>query len=340
MTIMHRVRWLAHGMILSAMFVMILSAMLIARAFAEDKTTSAPSVAAIPNRYWVDAAFFSCMPGEELKSYRGYGSGGAAPNATLGFGASMSNVQCDVEIVCKLKSKRFVATVNVKPGAKDQVTKQQSTEIDLTDLLPKTLEISRAADGRVLRLNLTPKIDVPPTPAQFSARDLKLESWSFPSSPVVLNNQDYLGDLSMSSGALAWCEIPGLAKIEFSLLHIKDAKVMGSLKDGIVTIANDDGTQLQISNVKNGEYQETLPGGPYQVWVRWQKPTYRVEEYRKMIQAQIAKLKESVKNEDLTLPSGAIERLEKSAKSDRPTMISFGVSYVAPSDVVKNDARK
>ena len=37
---------------------------------------------------------------------------------------------------------------------------------------------------------------------------------------------------------------------------------------------------LRITNVKNGANAVVLPGGPYVVWVRWNKPTQSLEEYR------------------------------------------------------------
>ena len=54
-----------------------------------------------------------------------------------------------------------------------------------------------------------------------------------------------------------------------------------------------------------------LASGPYRVWVRWNKPTKSVEEFRNAIKTQIATLKELNKAAISSLPPGSLERLEK-----------------------------
>jgi len=81
-----------------------------------------------------------------------------------------------------------------------------------------------------------------------------------------------------------------------------------------------------------------LAGGPYQIWVRWKKPTQTVEEFRETLKKQIAEIKERVKNDELSLPPGSLERLEKMSESGRAGLLSFGVSQVEPNDLA--DAKK
>ena len=45
---------------------------------------------------------------------------------------------------------------------------------------------------------------------------------------------------------------------------------MGNLKDGRIQIRSEDGQSLDIYGVRNGIHEIQLPGGPYEVWVRWQ----------------------------------------------------------------------
>ncbi len=287
-------------------------------------------------QYWADATLYSLQPGLEMATYRSTGGGGVGPGGTLTTGVADKKRRFEVSVAGKLKAHRFVATVYVTPAKEDTHTPAQSIEYDLSDITPRSLEIARDEDGRVYRLNLTPRIIVRPRPKQFKVSDLQLESWSFPESPVLLNDQDYIGQLGMSSGTLAWCDIPGLAKIEFSLLHLKNAAPIGSLKDGVINIAHENGTTLTISNVKNGIDQELLNGGPYRVWVRWNKSTESVEEYHKSLKAQIAMLKERVKNGE-SLRRGSLERLEKMSESDRIGLMSNGLRQVKPDDLADPD---
>lgn len=287
-------------------------------------------------QYWVDVALFSLKPGEELATYSGGATGGTTPNGTYGTGIANQSRQFDLSVTGMLKAQRFVAVVEVTPDKKDAHTQAQEIEYDLTDMKPRSVEIARDDDGRVYRLNLTPRIKIYPKPKQFSVRDLQLEGWSFlPTSPVILNDQDHIGELSMGAGLpLASCDIPGVAKIEFSLLHLKDSLPLGTLNDGVINIAHKSGTTIRILNVKNGVNEEVLAGGPYQVWVRWNKPTQSIEEYRKTMKDVIAGLKERVKNGE-SLPAGSLERLEKQSESDRIHIMEFAGRQIEPDDLVE-----
>jgi len=320
-----RQRYLSASLLLAIITLATCGSMLFAE---ESKTEDRYS-----RQFWADARIYSLLPGEELASFRGDSNGGGVgPGGTLGLGISSKQRQFNVEIVAKRKAQRFLAHVTVRPDEEDMGTRAQEIDYDLTDLNPQSLELARDEDGRVYRLSLVPRIIQNPKPWQFKAEDLRLEYWSFPSSPVILNDQDYIGRLSMSSGPIAWCDIPGLAKIEFSLLHLKDAKPMGTLEKGVINIAHE-GTTLRISDVKNGVNTEALTGGPYQVWVRWAEPTQTVEEYRQSLKQQIASLKERVKNDELTLPLGTLKRLEQMSESNRIGLIGSGLRGVEDGDL-------
>lgn len=301
--------------------------------FGEEPT----SEDALSRTYFADANLFSLQPDKEMATYRSHSGGSVGPNATLGLEVADKERRFKVSVIGKLKAQRFLAIVTVTPSKEDIRTRSRETEYDLSDLNPRSLEIARDDDGRVYRLNLIPRIVEVAKPRQFKAVDFRLEYWNFPSSPVVVNDQDYFGQLNMSRGPLAWCDIPGLAKIEFSLLHLKDASPLGTLEDGVIKIAHDD-TTMRISNVKNGVSGvngEVLTGGPYRVWVRWNKPTQSVEEFRKSIKTQIVSLKERVRSGDLSLPAGSLERLEKLSESDRISLTSFGLRQVDSDDLEK-----
>jgi hypothetical protein len=292
---------------------------------------------AFVRQYWADARIFSFRPGDELVSYRSSPSGDVEPNGTLILGGGDKQRHFNVRIIGKLKAHRFLVNVTVEPTEEDARTKAQEINYDLSDLDPRSLEIARDEDGRVYRLSLVPRILEKTAPKQFKATDLQFECWSFPSSPVIVNDQDYIGRLAMSGGPIAWCDIPGLAKVEFSLLHLKDALPLGTLENGVIDIAHENGTTLRISYVKNGVNPEVLAGGPYRVWVRWGKPTQSIEEYRESVKQHVASLRERVKNGDLALPSGSLERLEKMSDSGRVGLIGNGVRGVEADELAKPD---
>jgi hypothetical protein len=308
---------------------------------ADEPAATNPSAENPPiGQYYVDAKLFSYLPDHALDTYHDHGGGGVGPTGSLGLNAIENNRRFSVDVVGRLKSQQFLVTVKVKPKPHDSQTLPLEKELDLSDLKPQSLEIAHDPDGRVYKLNLTPRIMEFPKAKQFQVSDLRLESWSFPASPVIVNNEDYIGELSMSYGPVCWCDIPGLAKIEFSLLHLKNSQALGTLQDGVINITNpqagaaSDGatknvsevsTTLRISNVKNGVNHEILSGGPYQVWVRWKEPSMSIEQARAAMQTELAEIKERIKSGDLSLPASVLENLEKKSKSDRIQLLSFGV---------------
>jgi len=289
-------------------------------------------------QYYAKADLFSFRPGAETTTYKSYGIGAVGPNGTYFSYVTEGKRMFEVRITGQLKAHRFNAHVMITPGQRDAETKSQNLDFDLTDLTPKSLEIAKDGDGRVYRLNFAPQIREFSKVIPFRITDLHIDSFSFPNSPVIANDTEYLGEMSCSSGSLAFCDIPGLAKIEFSLLHLKDSSPLGSLKNGVINIADGSGDSVRITNVKNGVNGEVLAGGPYQIWVRWKKPTQTMEEFRETLKKQIAEIKERVKNDELSLPPGSFERLEKMSESGRAGLLSFGVSQVEPNDLA--DAKK
>jgi hypothetical protein len=52
----------------------------------------------------------------------------------------------------------------------------------------------------------------------------------------------------------------------------RDAQARGTLDEGLVHITLDGETTVDIFQVFSGRFAQILPGGSYQVWVRW-RPT-------------------------------------------------------------------
>ena len=149
-----------------------------------------------------------------------------------------------------------------------------------------------------------------------------------------MNDQDYLGTLDLGGAEIAWIDVPGLAKVEFSLLPLKGAKPEGLLKDGTLRIKHGDETRLRISNVKNGFGFASLPGGPYQVWVRWHEPSKTIDDYRDSLRRRIRNLRERSERGDMVVPKQTFERLEQAAESGRVLQVESGVRAAKDSDVI------
>ncbi len=287
----------------------------------------------VSRQYSIDVRLFSLVPGEGIDSYRDYGGGGASgPNATLGLFANDER-KFSLTVETKLRSKKRVTTVRVEPKSSDSQTKPLEREFDLTDLQPRNIELARGEDGRVYRLQLLPGIKVTPQPRRLDVDDLRLNYWSFPNCPVILNDQDYIGRLAMSSGQLAYISVPSFAKIEFSLVPFRDAKPIGSLKNGVITITHDSGASLTISDVLNGVHREVLTGGPYRVFVRWSDSEVSKAEYRQQLEQNIADIKQRLANGELDDGGQKwLERMQRVLDSDRVMMMSNGLGPIPKED--------
>ena len=295
-------------------------------AFGENPT----NVAA--RQFYLDIQLLSMNPQDGLDSYRGYGGGGAGgPKASLGlFANDERKFSLDVETT--LRSKEFIARVVVKPDKSDTNTKPMNREFVLSNLKPQSIEIARSDDGRVYRVQLFPRIKEFPKPRTLDTDALRLAQFSFQSSRVILNDQTYIGRMSMSSGQLASLDLSGLALVEFSLVPFRDAEPAGTLKDGVVNITHKSGTSLQISDVTNGVHREQLAGGPYQVFVRWSEPSMTDAEYRQQLAETIAHVKKQIESGDLPAGNDWLKRLERAQSSGEVMMMSSSLGVIPSAD--------
>lgn len=310
------------GMI--ATFVVLFGARLPAEEAKTDKTAY--------RNYSLEARVYSYLPDDVLATYRELSSGMVEPVGMLQLSIEDRERAFQVSIEPKMKEEKYLVAVAITSNPPDNETRPQQMEYDLSDAQPRSLEVARDNDGRVYRLSIVPQVVEHRKAAQFRAKDLKLENWSFPQSAVILNDREYLGQLGLTGGSLAYCDIPGLAKVEFSLLHLKDAQPLGTLQNGILEIRHADGTSLCINQVMNGQQQELLKG-PYQVWVRWNKPTQSVDEYRQSLQEVLEKLKERKNNGDASVSAKDLERMEKLIHSDHIGMTTCGVRNARPDEL-------
>jgi hypothetical protein len=225
----------------------------------------------IYKHYTLDINFFSIDQRQPIDSYKWYGSGNTGSGGSVGLFCHDYARRFRINVSSKNRKGCFIANVSVVPDKNDYDTKEDSFEIDFTNLKPKSLELAKNDGGRVYMLNLTPSIKtVDNRPKRADDTSFEFSRWVLTDSMVIFNDSLYVGKIGCSGGPLAYVSYPGLAKVEFALEPFRGAKRLGTLKDGRIQIRSEDGQSLDIYGVKNGTHKMQLPGGPYEVWVRWQ----------------------------------------------------------------------
>jgi hypothetical protein len=274
-------------------------------------------------KFEIDAVIVSYIPGEGIESYKNHGAGMSTDQASVALGAQIDTDSISVEIVPRVKKKRFVVTIDAEPEAVKRSLGFDKQTLDLTDLKPTSIRLAISKTGRVYQLNLTPTVQVTDnTPRPLDVNKLQLENWRFPDSPILVNDAIYVGRISCAQSPVAFVDISGIAQVEFSLYELSNSKPWGELNHGVVTITNpEDHTTIQINNVSNGGPAAVeLPGGPYRVWVRWSKPTYTVEEFREVLVNQRKKILNG------EIPNAYADYLNKQlAREPSPWLSSSGI---------------
>lgn len=294
----------------------------------------------LSNYYSLEARVFSVDESDVLGSYEGHASGSTDGwGGKLGLGVAEDNRIFVVKIAANQKDRRFTANLSIHPDASDRQTKARDVEeIDLSDLKSRTIDLVKAEDGRVYRVTIVPRVLQQIEPRTFRISDLRMDTWRFEDSTVILNDQDYLGSLNASGLEIAFVDVPGLAKVEFSLLPLTGAKPEGVLENGTLRIKHNDET-LRITNVKNGIGSSTLPGEvPYHVWVRWNKPSQTIDEYRESMKLRIKDLRERSARGDIDVSNQTLERLEHAVQSGRVLQFQRGVRGAQDADLRDADS--
>ena len=233
----------------------------------------------IEKKFRADVVVFSFQEQNTLDSYKSYLKGIGGRNAKLGTTCRDDVRNFEVAMHLRTEGAKYHVKVEVKPSGSDSLTEPKTYDLDLSDLKARSIELARNEDGRVYVLNLNPYVNIidnRPRPAD--AKDFQIEKWTFSQCPVVVNESQYVGKMSVARGELAWMDIPGVAKFVFALVPFREAKPLGFLKDGHIRIIAEDGTTVDVSDVKNGIPPVRLLGGPYEVWVRWSPPTVSLSQ--------------------------------------------------------------
>jgi hypothetical protein len=316
----------------------LVAALLFASGLATSGTaTGAEDGAYVFRDFIVDASVASYSPGGGIESYEMRG-GMTSAHASLGLGFQVGEISASVDIRPRMDKGRFMVEIDVHPANATDTLEFEKLELDLTDVKPTAVQLATDDSGRVYQLNLTPSVRVTDrTPRPLDVGKLQLQNWRFPNSPVLVNDAMYVGQISCAQSPVAILGISGVASVEFALEEMTNSAPWGVLQDGVVTITHpEEHTTIQISNVSNGgQHAMTLPGGPYQVWVRWTAPEYTPEKYREtMLEVR----------ERIVAERGSAEGLEQLdqqlAREPTPWIYSSGVRGFQPDDRVVEDGEK
>ena len=284
--------------------------------------------------YYADAAVVSLDPNQPLSSYQSHGRGSGAPGSTLGY----STPSTQISIALTVESNRFYADVALKPTDKTGGGEAKKQRVELTDLRPTSIDVGKDKNGRTYQLNLTPSIKtvrVDLKPFREAADDLyRLQ---FHGSRVLLNDRQFIGQMLASDAEKFSMDICGVAYIEFSLQHLKDAKPWGQLQNGQITLSHPNGTSIEIANVTNGAEDRLVPGGPYVVWVRWSGPRETAEEFRATLKAERDQLMSKAGGSDDTTAQAVKVIDQQLAREPGPWVTSSGAGGLLKQELDRDE---
>ena len=85
----------------------------------------------------------------------------------------------------------------------------------------------------------------------------------------------------------------------------------------------------------NGVHQQTLIGGPYQVFVRWSDPSMTVEEHKEQLAETIAFVKKKIEDGDMPADANWLKRLERAQDADRIMLMSNSLGPIPKADRIQ-----
>lgn len=274
----------------------------------------------------------SWIPGDTLETYRKHSLGTCSNGGVVGIGAFVEN-GFEGEIRCVPDRDRIAAELSIRPTKSNQTLKPSTSVVEMSDLRPKFIEVTKDEDGRVYVLSISPEIVEIKPPKAFTVEDISPFDWDFPQCPVVLNDEIYVGRIGMSGGSLAGISIAGVADLKFSLKHLKNAEPIGVLQNGMLTIEME-GTVIAISGVRNGGNKQTLPG-PYTVWVRSTAENVSGTEYKRMMALKLETLQKRKSEGDVSISDDVIERVKSFVEQGRPMLVGSSARDVRDADLAK-----
>ncbi len=298
-------------------------------AVAED-TTKSDSI----YRYQdLKVAIRSWHPEDPVRTHKSHSSGSCSHGGSVGLGVGGKH-GFSVETSCASGRDRIIATIELTPSRGNKTVKPRQAKIDLSDMRTHIEKVSTGKDGRVYFLVIRPEIIEGKLATKFTIEKLAPYDWAFMSSPVVLNDEVYIGQVGMSGGSLAGIDIAGVANYEFSLLPLRGADPIGVLQDGRLTITTDE-TEIAISGVRNGASREKLDG-PFKVWVREVKGSHSLDEIQNMVRQQLSALEKKKADGDASITDAVIARVKRFIDTGRPLLLGSHARDVREDELDKD----
>jgi hypothetical protein len=278
----------------------------------------------------LQASIQSWNPADPIDSHKLHSKGSCSHNGAVGIGVGGKN-GFSVEVRCLSSKQKMAAMVELVPAESNKKLTASTIDVDLSDLRPDYMEVTKDDDGRIYFLIIEPTIVEAKLPSQFKVEDLAIYDWDFSSSPVILDDEIYVGRVGMSGGPVVGIEIAGIASLEFSLLPLKEASAIGTLQEGTLTIKIDDHA-VMISGVRNGAAKLTLEG-PYKVWVRKITSSGSVEEMKSLFREQLQIIEKRKVDGDLLITDDVITRLKGFLESGRPILLGSRARSIQKGDL-------
>lgn len=273
----------------------------------------------------------SWVTGDTLDTYRTHSSGSCSNGGTVGLGVGGKGA-FNVDVRCIPDRDRIAAEISIQPSDDNTTLQASDSVVDLSDMRPKFIEVTKDGDERSYFLVIGPEIIEAKGPRAFTTKELAPFDWDFPQSPVVLNDEIYVGRIGMSGGSLAGITIAGVADLQFSLRPLKNAEPIGSLQGGTLTIKTGD-DEIVISGVRNGANKQTLEG-PFKVWVRSTGEDVTNAQYKRMMSVQLEAIRKRKAEGDASITDEVIDRVKGFVDEGRPMLIGSSASDVRDNDLV------
>jgi hypothetical protein len=207
-----------------------------------------------------------------LDTYVLHGEGmGSGRRATIGLGCSVGERHFQIKVQMSTEGGKLAATVELEESFRGEHVRTASIDAHVSKLEAWEHEIGQDPEtGRRYVLAILPNVLVEDKrPQAMGLERLGLARFAFDNSVVIVDDDIYLGKLSLGGGEVATIEAAMLGRLEFSLMPLRGAQILGTLDQGLLRIDLPDARVVEIHGVRNGEMDAPLPGGPFQVWVRW-----------------------------------------------------------------------
>ena len=204
------------------------------------------------------------------------GSGTVGRAGSLGFVYRSEEQPMRVRATMQAREDKTILSVRVEGPAGLLF----EDEHDLSDWRAVSFDLPADGDDSIL-LNAVPRhLPGSPGPIELTdgVRDV-LGHWSFHESPIVLDDEHYVGRIiQLGGGRSVWVEIPGEVRLALDLFPSEGNSPIGTLRGGKLDVEGPDGRSIQVFQVSLGDPAVPLGDRAVQVYGRWEAPHRNREE--------------------------------------------------------------